>query len=92
MKGGLNDIKCRHCLRLYAGACPHPVARSAHRMRIKFVLCKVAVMHPRFEKFYKGGGEAHSRGENGRRGIAESTARPERITREKREEKGNAVS
>ncbi len=46
-------IKCRHCVRLYAGACPYPGSRSVHRMHISSGACELATLDPRFRHLYR---------------------------------------
>ena len=48
-------MKCRHCLLLYAGACPYPGSKSVHRMMLSSGGCELAVLDRRFEELYRDG-------------------------------------
>ncbi len=46
-------MKCRHCVRLYAGACPYPGSWSVHRMQLGSGGCELAVLDRRFAGLYR---------------------------------------
>lgn len=46
-------MKCRHCVLLYAGACPYPGARSVHRMMLGSGGCEIAILDRRFAGLYR---------------------------------------
>lgn len=64
----VNRVRCRHCLLLYAGACPLPAARSVHVMEIHCGSCGHAVVHPKFMKLYP------EKRENARRSLRNGEA------------------
>jgi hypothetical protein len=43
---------CRHCVRLYSGACPYPGVKSVHRMQLSAAQCRLAALHPAFRALY----------------------------------------